>query len=68
MFPMRFRAIFTSRWMALLWASGILWMAYDFVAPDEDMTAQSANQSTDAAGDPIDSKDAENVGELINQL
>lgn len=30
MVPMRHSTIFKSRWMALLWAAGILWLAYDF--------------------------------------
>jgi len=30
MFPMRFSTIFKSRWMALVWAAGIIWFAYDF--------------------------------------
>jgi hypothetical protein len=30
MFPMRFSTIFRSRWMALIWAAGIIWFAYDF--------------------------------------
>ncbi|MFL6857236.1 MAG: hypothetical protein ACJ8EB_04940 [Allosphingosinicella sp.] len=28
--------IFRSRWWALLWAAGIIWMAYDFTAPSGD--------------------------------
>ena len=34
MYPFRYSSIFRSRWMALLWAAGILWTAYDFAAPD----------------------------------
>jgi len=30
MYPFRYSSIFKSRWMALLWAAGILWTAYDF--------------------------------------
>ena len=33
MIPMRTSSVFKSRWMALLWAAGIIWFAYDFAAP-----------------------------------
>ena len=31
MFPFRTSSIFRSRWMALLWAGGIIWTAVDYV-------------------------------------
>jgi hypothetical protein len=45
MFPMKTSSIFRSRWMALLWAAGIIWFAYDFAgsAPEAD-----AGNNTDA--------------------
>jgi hypothetical protein len=30
MLPIKTSSIFKSRWMALLWAAGIMWTAYDF--------------------------------------
>jgi hypothetical protein len=30
MVPMRTSTVFKSRWMALVWAAGIIWFAYDF--------------------------------------
>ena len=41
MFPMRTSSIFKSRWMALLWAAGIIWFAYDFAGtqPGDDTPA-----------------------------
>ena len=46
MFPMRFSTIFTSRWMALIWAAGIIWFAYDFAgsAPQDDNSVADAHQ------------------------
>ena len=43
MFPMRTSSIFRSRWMALLWAAGILWGAYEFAGaqPQDDNSANS---------------------------
>lgn len=36
MFGVRYSSLFKSRWMALLWAAGIIWSAYSFTAPDTD--------------------------------
>lgn len=44
MFPMRTSTIFKSRWMALIWAAGIIWFAYDFAG-----SAQGADQGNNAA-------------------
>ena len=44
MFPMKSSLIFKSRWMALLWAAGIIWFAYDFAsstAPDDNASVNS---------------------------
>jgi hypothetical protein len=45
MFPIRQSSVFKSRWMALLWAAGILWFAYDVAGsaePDDNSAANSA--------------------------
>ena len=49
MFPMRSSWIFRSRWMALLWAAGIIWFAYAFAGsqPQDDNSAD-ANQAATA--------------------
>jgi hypothetical protein len=39
--------IFRNRWWALLWAAGILWMAYDVASPPEQAATNNA-----AATDP----------------
>lgn len=45
MLPIQYKHIFRSRWVALLWAAGILWFAYDFAssasADDENSAANS---------------------------
>ena len=43
MVPMRHSTIFKSRWMALLWAAGILWLAYDFGTSAQSDDNASAN-------------------------
>jgi hypothetical protein len=50
MFPMRTSFIFKSRWLALLWAAGIIWFAYSFAGsqPQDDNNAD-ANQAAAAA-------------------
>ena len=48
MIPMRTSSIFKSRWMALIWAAGILWVAYDFVGsePKDDTNNNAAPDET----------------------
>ena len=55
MIPMKTSSIFKSRWMALIWAAGILWFAWDVAggsAPADNDTNNS-EQATDATGAPI---------------
>ena len=42
MIPMGTSTVFKSRWMALIWAAGILWLALDFVGSSDQSAA--ANQ------------------------
>jgi hypothetical protein len=46
MLPIQHKHIFRSRWVALLWAAGILWFAYDVAssapADDDNNMANSA--------------------------
>jgi hypothetical protein len=43
MIPIKHSAIFKSRWMALLWAAGIIWFAYDFAGSEPQDDNSSAN-------------------------
>ena len=49
MFPFRLSTIFADRWMALLWAAGIIWFAYSFAGsqPQAD-NSDDANQAAAA--------------------
>ena len=52
MIPMRTSSVFRSRWMALLWAAGIIWAAVDFVgSPDQSATVNQmdTNQTANSA-------------------
>jgi hypothetical protein len=46
MIPMRTSTIFKNRWMALVWAAGIIWFAYDWAGsqPSDDNSAADSNQ------------------------
>ena len=43
MFPMRLSSVFKSRWMALIWAAGIIWFAYDFAGSEPQGDNETAN-------------------------
>ena len=65
MFPMRFSTIFTSRWMALVWAAGIIWFAYDFAGSTPQDQAGNNSVATDATGTPISDEDANKVAQIL---
>jgi hypothetical protein len=55
--------------MALIWAAGILWFAYDFAAPSDDASnTTNAEQPTDATGAPVTSDDANNMRNALNSF
>jgi hypothetical protein len=68
MIPMRTSTIFKSRWMALLWAAGIIWFAYDFAAPSSDGNGANAEQPTDVTGATITDEDAKKFEQAVNTL
>ncbi len=67
MIPMKTSSVFKSRWMALIWAAGILWFAWDVATstPQSD-NSTNAEQATDATGAPITSDDANKLAEALN--
>jgi len=68
MIPMRTSSIFKSRWMALVWAAGIIWLAYDVAnsAPRSSADTNNAAATTDATGAPVSPDDEKKVGEILN--
>jgi hypothetical protein len=69
MIPMRTSSIFKSRWMALIWAAGIIWAAYDFAAPDAQTdNSTNAEEATDAAGAPVTSDDQNKLANELNSF
>jgi hypothetical protein len=63
MIPMRTSSIFKSRWMALIWAAGILWAAYDFIG-EEPKDDGNNSAATDATGSPSD-EDANKIAQAL---
>jgi hypothetical protein len=59
MIPMRTSTIFKSRWMALLWAAGMIWLAVDVADRGKSAANASNTQTTisDADGQPASEGD-----------
>ena len=70
MIPMRTSTIFKSRWMALLWAAGIIWFAYDMVPAADDAPGNGAAAvgPTDVTGAPITAEDEQRLASALDQL
>jgi hypothetical protein len=69
MIPMKTSSVFKSRWMALLWAAGIIWFAYD-VANSQPQAGNDANaeQPTDVTGAPVTPDDQNEVANALKSL
>jgi len=70
MIPMRSSSVFKSRWMALIWAAGIIWFAYDVAGsePQGANTSANAEQPTDATGAPVTSDDENRLASALNSF
>jgi hypothetical protein len=70
MIPMHTSPIFKSRWMAMLWAAGIIWFAYDFAGSKDEPTNADENQVqiTDASGAPVSPEEAKKLEQAIKGL
>ena len=70
MIPMKTSSVFKSRWMALLWAAGIIWFAYDFAGSQPQDTNSSANaeEQTDATGAPVTTDDQNRLSGELNSF
>ncbi len=62
--------IFRSRWVALLWAAGIIWTAIDIAeankAPEPASNAADATDATDALGQPVTDHDLAILANAMN--
>lgn len=70
MIPMKTSSVFKSRWMALLWAAGIIWFAYDFAGsqPQPANSSDNAEQATDATGAPVTTDDQNKLASALNSF
>jgi hypothetical protein len=70
MIPMRTSTVFKSRWMALIWAAGVLWFAYGVAgsAPSASRGSDNAEQPTDVTGATITDEDAKKFEQAVNGL
>lgn len=64
----RYSWIFKSRWMALLWAAGICWMAVDYVGVATEAGDGNASTVTDATGADISPDQVKQVEESFKRL
>lgn len=68
MFPIKHSAIFRSRWMALIWAAGIIWIAYDVAESAPKSSATTNAVATDGTGAPVTPEDEKKFAEIVNGL
>lgn len=68
MLPMRTSSVFKSRWMALLWAAGIIWFAYDFAGSEPQDGNTSAENATDVTGAPVTAEDEKRFAKALNSF
>jgi hypothetical protein len=53
--------LFRNRWMAVLWAAGILWVAIDIAQDNGGPSKTGPTVTTDATGTPVDDGDTSNA-------
>jgi hypothetical protein len=70
MIPMRTSSVFKCRWMALLWAAGIIWFACDVAGsqPQQGNASQNSAAATDANGGPATADDERKLAEALNSF
>ena len=66
MYPFRYSTIFKSRWMALLWAVGILWTAYDFAGSTSTPNAAGNNQQASSDDVAVNQADITALQSTLN--
>jgi hypothetical protein len=70
MIPMKHSSIFRSRWMALLWAAGIIWFALDIAGTGDSKADgnKTEAEATDATGAPDKDEDVKALEGVIKGL
>jgi hypothetical protein len=70
MIPMRTSSVFRSRWMALLWAAGIIWFACDVAGsqPQHGNASENSAAATDPNAAPVTADDERKLAEALNSF
>ena len=68
MIPMKTSTVFKNRWMALLWAAGIIWFAYDFAGSAPATDGNNAEEATDVTGTPVTADDQKRLADALNSF
>ena len=68
MIPMKTSSVFKSRWLALVWAAGIIWFAYDFAGSQPQDSNTAANSTSDATGTAVSTDDTNKLAAELNSL
>ena len=54
--------------MALIWAAGIIWVAYDIAESAPKSSATTNTVATDVTGAPVTPEDEKKFAEIVNGL
>jgi hypothetical protein len=65
MLPIKTKSVFKSRWMALLWAGGIVWSAAEFAGAQPHPSSGNDQGNADAAADSADVQAAVNAVDAL---
>jgi hypothetical protein len=69
MIPMKHSSIFKSRWLALIWAAGIIWLALQVAGPGTEAPKKEGEaQATDVTGAPIKDEDVKRLEKALKDL
>jgi predicted component of type VI protein secretion system len=66
MIPMKTSTVFKNRWMALIWAAGIIWFAYDFAGSQPQ--ASNASDNAQASDGSLSGADANKLAAELNSF
>lgn len=68
MLPIRHKSIFKSRWIALLWAAGIVWSAVEFTNGESGQADNNAQANQTDSGDSATNVDPATVTAAMKQF
>jgi hypothetical protein len=60
--------VFRSRWAAVFWAAGIIWLAYDVAQNGGEHPKSAGAKTTDVTGAPVDDSDTRNAVSAFDSI